>query len=829
MWRCISLALLCFLLIITRNAGAQQDSDAALPTERIPSLAAAQEPMATTHDPDRGLLAPGSDPENIVDWHLLKRFTLDQKQFWSSTVDFGRKNPKVLLPIVAFTGITFASEAWISRQVPDAPSQLRNSHNISQLGVFTLIGATGGAWAVGKLTRNDHLQETGFLSAEAMLNSTAVTWALKQATQRPRPLVGDGGGQFFRGGNSFPSEHSALAWSAASILAHEYPGPLTKIFAYGLASAVTVTRITSKEHFASDALIGSALGWYIGRQVYRAHHNPELGGGNWGNFISASEEQPRSAENMGSPYVPMESWIYSAFDRLAALGYTQTAFSGMRPWTRMECARLLEEAEEQLRYRTDSGGNAAAIVDELSREFSSETARVSGGSNLGVSLDSVYTRATGISGTPLSDGLHFGQTIINDHGRPYGEGFNSITGFTAHAVAGPFAFFIQGEYQQAPSVPGYGDSVLQAISTMDGTPALLNARDATHRFRLLDTYVSYTFHNYQLSFGKQTLWLGPGDSGPLLFSNNAEPIWMLRINRTSPVKLPGVLHWMGPVRSEFFLGQLSGQHFVFSDPTLYGPKISPQPFIHGQKFSFKPTPNMEFGFSFTSVFGGPGFPFTWHNFIRTFGFSNADPGAAGDPGDRRGAFDFSYRIPHLRKWLTFYVDSLVEDEVSPLGSSRPALRPGVYLPRIPKLRKFDLRLEGVYTAIPNLQFNSGARPVGYYYFNNRYRSGYTNDGNLMASWIGRQGRGGQAWVTYWFSPRNKIQFNYRNAAVDREFLQGGHLHDFGIRSELMLRPNVGLSGFLQYEKWRFPLLSPTWQSNVTASVQLTFRPRWKTR
>jgi membrane-associated phospholipid phosphatase len=755
------------------------------------------------------------------------RVSSDEKDFWSSTPQWRHADPKTVLPWAALAGLTFASDPWISRQVPDAPSQLRRSHTVSQIGVFSLIGAAGGAWVWGRFTRNDHLQETGVLSAEAMLNSTAITWTLKEVTQRQRPIAGGGTREFFQGGNSFPSEHSALAWSAASVLAHEYPGTLTQLAAYGLASAVTMTRVTSKEHFASDVVIGSALGWYVGRQVYRKQHNPELGGAPWGDLMSKGGEVHRSPENMGSPYVPMESWVYPAFDRLAALGYTQTAFAGLRPWTRMECARLLDEADESLRYDGDSSGEVSALIAALGTEFSREIERRNGGRNLDLSVDSVYARATAVSGATLNDGFHFGQTLINDHGRPYGEGFNSIAGITAHAVAGPFAFFVQGEYQQAPSVPGYSSTVQQAIAAVDLTTPISNARDAIQRFRLLDAYVSYTFHNYQLSFGKQSLWLGPGDGGPFLFSDNAEPIPMLRISRVSPERLPSILGFLGPVRHEFFLGQLSGHRFVFGDPTLYGPNnISPQPFIQGHKISFKPTRNMELGFSFTAVFGGPGLPFTWRNFLRTFRSSNGEPGTRGDPGDRRGAFDFSYRIPRLRKWLTFYVDSLTEDDVSPVQSTRPALHPGVYFPQIPRIPKLEVRLEGVYTAIPNLNFGGGG-PIGYYYYNGRYRSGYTNNGYLLANWIGRQGRGGQGWATYSFSPRNKIQFSYRNATADRAFLQGGHLHDIDFRTELAFRHDVTLSGMLQYERWRFPLLASGWQNNVTSSIQLTFTPRWR--
>ena len=69
-------------------------------------------------------------------------------------------------------------------------------------------------------------------------------------------------------------------------------------------------------------------------------------------------------------------------------------------------------------------------------------------------LDSVYTRVMDIAGTPVNDSYHFGQTLINDYGRPYWQGVNNITGFSASANDGRFAFYIDGEYQYAPTIPG---------------------------------------------------------------------------------------------------------------------------------------------------------------------------------------------------------------------------------------------------------------------------------------------------------------------------------------------------------------------------------------
>lgn len=545
-----------------------------------------------------------------------------------------------------------------------------------------------------------------------------------------------------------------------------------------------------------------------------------------GDISSETVETQSRPGDMGSPYVPLDSWIYPAFDRLAAWGYVQSAYLGMRPWTRMECARLLQEAAEQFSAQDFPVGEAQEFYSALAGEFAFELARWDGATNRDARLDSVYLRTTGIAGRPLRDGYHFGQTLINDFGRPYGKGLNAITGITAHAVAGPFSVNLQGEYQHAGAVPSDAPNVLQAVARQDATRPLANGQAAIHRFRLLDSALAATFKNIRISFGKQSLWLGPSPGGPFLFSNNAEPIPMLRIDQASPVLLPGISRILGPARMGFALGRLSGTQWVFANGQLFGPAITDQPFVHVEEISFKPTPNFEFGMGMSVVFGGPGLPVTWGNLFRTFGFRGAahsNPGTGNDPGDRRSAAEFSYRIPRLRDWVTLYGDSFVEDEVSPLGSSRPAVRAGLYFPRLPKAPKLDLRLEAVYTDV-------ATAILGNYYGNARYRSGYTNDGSILGSWIGRAGKGGQVWATYWFSPRTMLQLQYRRQQVSGQFLGGGGLHDFGIRGELRPANGVLLQGGLQYEKWRFPLLAANTQSCFTASFQITFElPRKNSR
>jgi hypothetical protein len=766
---------------------------------------------------------------------LVGRFIGDQREIWTSPAKLRFSDTEWLFPLSGITAGLIVTDHDFSKHLSQNPTTISHYKTLSNAGVGALIGGAGGMWLLGHVSHNEHWSETGFLAGEATLNSLVAVEAFKYTLRRERPYQGDGSGPFFQsGGTSFPSEHAAAAWSVAGVIAHEYPGTFTKIMAYGLASLVSVSRVKAHQHFPSDVVVGSVVGNLIAQNIYARHHDSELGGGEWRSISQLFRgDGTYSPANQGSPYVPLDSWIYPAFDRLAAMGLIASAFEGMKPWTRNECVRLLQEASQLVEVESQGGPEADKLYRLLQTEFRDELEGKSGDGRFRGRVESVYARVTAISGEPLTDGNHFGQTLINDFGRPYQEGFNSVDGFSAWTTAARWVGYVRAEYQHSPSAPAQPDSAPQFIATVDNIPGVPPATpfSAANRVRLLDAYVGLTFENWQVSFGKQSLWWSPIEGGPLMFSDNAEPVNMFRISRVSPFKLPSVLGWLGPIRVEWFLGQFDGHQFVFQTDTgivgQFGRPIDRQPFLQGQKISLKPTPNFEFSVSTTTVFaGGPGV-LTWHTLLRSYSIGNTNhQGGADDPGDRRSGVDFSYRVPGLRKWLTFYGDAFTEDEFSPLGYPRKsAIRGGIYMPRIPGVPKLDLRLEGGSTVPPDFPECSGC-----FYVNSRYPDGsYTNLGNLVGSWLGRAGQGEQAWSTYWFSSRNKIQFNYRHQKIGTSYLpQGGTLNDGGVKADFWLHSALMFSGSVQYEKWNYPVLTPLPKSNVTTSVELSFWPRsWK--
>lgn len=574
------------------------------------------------------------------------------------------------------------------------------------------------------------------------------------------------------------------------------------------------------------------MGYLISQDIFRRRHNPEIGGSAWESpHELVTGDRVRAPGFTGSPYVPLDSWIYPAMERLAAMGYIRTSILGLRPWTRLECARLLGEAAER-QPDDDAPAEVQDLYDSLSHEFETVLNDIGGDPAVHAKIESVYARATAISDRPLTDNEHFGQTILNDYGRPFQQGFNSVVGTSAWTTAGPFVIYVRGEHQSSPSAPSLSPAALNFISTADALPPNPPAMPiaAISRFQLLDAYVGMNLANWQISFGKQSLWWGPGDEGAMLFTHNAEPLnKMFRINRVSPVHLPSIFGYLGDIRMEFFIGQVSGQQFInnAADNNVNGPgfvgqygrALSLQPFVSGGKISFKFTPNFEISMSKTTLYGGPGNPLTSKTlFQSTFGIHVNGFSL----GDGRAGLDFAYRLPKMRDWLSFYGDAFQEDEISP--ANRPykaAFQSGLYLAKFPNIPKLDLRLEGGTTSPINFPSCNGC-----YYMNGQYLGGYTNNGVLMGTWLGRAAQGETVKSTYWLSATKRIGIEVRHRKVDRQFLpQGGTQNDVALNTDFLMKSGVQFSSTLQYESWQIPLLATGAQSNVTASFQISYWPR----
>jgi hypothetical protein len=533
----------------------------------------------------------------------------------------------------------------------------------------------------------------------------------------------------------------------------------------------------------------------------------------------------RFSGSLGSTYIPLDSWMYPEILRLYSLGFIDTVFLGMRPYTRTSVAHMLDLTAGAI---YNSGNEEAQdIYEALSHELAPDL-EVPVDAHRGHSeVESVYTRVLGITGQPLRDSYHAGQTIVNDYGRPYAEGFNNITGASVRTTLGRYSGYLRGEYQHAPALTGYTADVASFLSTQDEVPFTYynptipygETLKSVDTFRVQEAYLAVNVASHEISIGKTDEWFGPGRGGGMGYSNNAENIYSIRLNRVEPLYIPYVSKVLGPVRYDILYGSLQGHTTPNTDYT------------HSEGFSFKPTGNFEFGFERTIVFGGKGHqPVTWHTFLKGF-FDFGDTTFAekvgpDDPGARFSAFNFSYRLPFVRNYLTFYSDSESHDDVTPISAPRrAAIRPGLYLSQFPGARKLSLRAEAASTDPPTGRSIHGS----FMYWEAIQRQAYTVKGYNFGDWIGREAKGGQAWLTYHLSGNEWLELQYRNTKTAADFVPGGTTqNDFAVNAVKRLGKDVEVNAWVQYERWKAPFLrngDTSAQSDTSIALQLTYFPR----
>ena len=541
-----------------------------------------------------------------------------------------------------------------------------------------------------------------------------------------------------------------------------------------------------------------------------------------------------ASSSKGSPFIPIDSWIYPAVTRLYALGYTHDVYLGMRPWTRTSVIHMLEETSSEIQdadlYGDSTVGEAQDLYAPLMRELAPDMQNGCRGNRGQVRIESTYSVVRAISGTPLRDSYHLGSTVVNDYGRPFENGLNNYSGLSGYVSAGRFLLYARGEFQGAPSAAGYPTALAENLSTNvdlidfinPGTGLPFNQAtipigpiSTTTVGRLMEAYASVHLINHEISIGKHDEWLGPGEGSAMAYSNNAENIYAFQIDRVEPLHVPLLSRVFGPVRYDFLVGSLKG-HIAPNDP-----------WVHVEKISFRPTRDLEFGFERTVIWGGKGHePVNLHTFLRSFfSLDSVNPAikaSTQDPGARFGALDFSYRLPFPRNWLTLYTDMEAHDTVSPLFAGHAAYRPGLYLSHFPGVPNLDLRAEAVNTDSSHPSSIGGR----YQYYEVVQKQGYTNQGQLFGDWIGREDKGGQAWITYHLSGNESIQLGLRTQKAAKDFIPGGTtLDDVNVRMVKRVGRDFEIDGNFACEWYKAPIYLPGAQTVTSTSVRLTWFPK----
>lgn len=200
----------------------------------------------------------GSDAKYILT-SPLRMTTQDIKEFIlfaGATYGLIRLDDKVRQEIIQ---PNYDQIGWLVKPV-DSP---RDKYLFDVVGAFCLAGG---------LFRDEGLKKTSMLLSEAVIFSTILTHSFKYAFGRPRPYQNGGEtNEFhpFSSYNSFPSGHTSLAFTTATVISNQYPSRWVKGIAYTTAGLVGMQRLYANDHGAADVFAGAVLGIWVGKTVCR--------------------------------------------------------------------------------------------------------------------------------------------------------------------------------------------------------------------------------------------------------------------------------------------------------------------------------------------------------------------------------------------------------------------------------------------------------------------------------------------------------------------------------------------------------------------------------
>ena len=244
----------------------------------LPALAQVSAP-APQPDPDCSLSALPT---------CVKHVAQDEVGIVSSPLHIRAHDLLWIVPFGVATGVAIHFDTDAMNDLGIHPSRQQSFENYSDAaGLYAPFVAAAGGYAIGSWRHDSYMKETAVLSAEAMADAGILDEGLKYALDREGPMLDNARGGFWPHGikgwpnsPSMPSEHAMNIWAFAHVVAGQYNGIATNLLVYGVAASVSVSRVYARQHFPSDVLVGSALGWFAGGYVLhrRSHENgmPEI-------------------------------------------------------------------------------------------------------------------------------------------------------------------------------------------------------------------------------------------------------------------------------------------------------------------------------------------------------------------------------------------------------------------------------------------------------------------------------------------------------------------------------------------------------------------------
>jgi len=391
-----------------------------------------------------------------------------------------------------------------------------------------------------------------------------------------------------------------------------------------------------------------------------------------------------SAFALSSPNIPLDSPIYLYLEKLSGFGLVTSDIRGIRPFSRSEAARLLEEAEAQLAsgsYPPLAAEMAARVRELLPREaalygYLAKAPRFNFTPIVTTKIRYVY-----LDGKPRS--------YFRDVNDPGDDGVFGIGGGLRPANPYPAATLQRG-YEGTPLFENNngviygsghnldlrvsGEAHIGSTASLLVEPMLLWSEQTENaRLRLNRGYLKLGGEGLELEVGRDENWLGLGYRGAITLTNNARNFDIVKLSSPEPIKSK----YLWDLKYALIFSQ-------FEKTVTDGQER--QPYFVGAKLSMKPTVNSEFGINLGRQVSGPGVKNSFGDTLR-----GLLGGTSADNSNSVAGLELRFRFPWLRN-SELYGEYSGEDAAAfwPIVESYVA---GFYIPRLTEGGQDDLRFE----------------------------------------------------------------------------------------------------------------------------------------
>ncbi|MFH1727484.1 MAG: capsule assembly Wzi family protein [Pseudomonadota bacterium] len=466
--------------------------------------------------------------------------------------------------------------------------------------------------------------------------------------------------------------------------------------------------------------------------------------------------------------IPVNSAYYEKLEVLDSFGLVPSKLSGFKQISRKQMAKYLIEAWEN-RTRI-IGCEDCAFVDEvlayMENEFQTEISF----------LENKNSENKIISNYKVIDTLE-GELIGLDADS---NAFSSENGINAYLDAEYSSFVERKEGNEYEKGLNFFLRSNHYIEFWDRLTFLINPEfsintgadtSANDLIPILKrAYSKFTWDNFEIEVGKDSIIYGAAKQNSLLFSGNSKPIELIKVSNPYSAKLPWYFKYLGFAKIEVFTGLL-GDRTDFDNVLLSGGRLSLKP------FSF-----LEFGAEQSLLWYGDGAPSSdvMTHIIEFFGYrAKNDAGLIGGGiSDRRFVFDLLLSFPNLLG-LEFYISTCLEDTRGnhtgfPYYESYQFLDMMSYdfmlnLSRLTGDGRVSLALE--YITHPAIMYRHVI-----------WTSGYTNSQKIIGNFLGPDSDGVFAYYDYFYSLKHKFNFypyliirdsdRYHNITLPPEYIVG---------------------------------------------------------